>query len=97
MKERIGEREVHIFLRRRKSRGHENRECDGRLQSPSSLVVSHARKQPKKQHWQHQMIERKEPNPQRLAGVEKIFRSSDQVMADEKPPARVEGPGYAHE
>ena len=84
MEEGIGECEINVLFRCGcDSRQHQDEDGDRGLQGPGAPVVTHAMQSPQKEKRQEQVKERQQAQPERKARVEKIFRATDEMPAEE--------------
>ena len=72
--------------------GLERRRADPDLQFQSAAVVAEPRDGPDEQYRQHEMVQRHQPQPERILMVPHVFGAADQVMAQNHRPEHVDAP-----
>src|SRR5208282_6363037 len=92
VEERIGEGVVHVFRGGREARGDESDKRDSQLERQTTVIVAEPVQGPEQQHRQGKMKEREQADPERMARIEKIFGSADEMMPEKDLPAGIERP-----
>src|SRR6266481_7463125 len=92
MEEGILNHIVHVVTDRQKPRSNEKSGGNCRLQCQSATVVSYFAHGPKQRQGKTDVKARKQPRPERYAGIPHIVRSADEKSPGEEPPADVSGP-----